>query len=145
MEAFGGEVLEADAFYSADVDVLAPCAIGAVINPKTLPKIQAPIIAGAANNQLQDEDRDAVAVKERKIVYAPDYVINAGGLINVFGELRGWPPYKALGDTERIYDTVLHVLQVADDQGITTVAAANRIAEERIAAVRSVRNLHVAR
>lgn len=145
VEAFGGEVLDGDAFYAADVDVLAPCAIGAVINPRTLPRIKAPIIAGAANNQLQDEERDAEDLRRRKIVYAPDYVINAGGLINVFGELRGWPPYKALTDTEHIYDTVLQVLEMAEAQGITTVAAANRSAEARIAAVRSVGNVHVAR
>ncbi len=142
VEAFGGEVVDGDTVYDVDADVLAPCAIGAVINPTTIPRLVVPIVAGAANNQLEDEVRDAEALSERGIVYAPDYVINAGGLINVFGELRKWPEQKALDDTTRIAETVTHVLEVSDEQGITTVAAANRIAEERLAAVRSVNRVH---
>jgi len=144
-EAFGGTVLHGDEIYGADVDVIAPCAVGAVLDPKTIPAIRAPIVAGSANNQLADEERDGEALRKREIVYVPDYVLNAGGLINVFGELRRWPEDKALADTERIAETVKHVLEVANEQEIPTVLAANRVAEQRLAAVRSLKKLHLGR
>jgi leucine dehydrogenase len=129
-----GTVVDDEGLFAADCDVLAPCAVGAVINPRTIERIRAPIIAGAANNQLEDYERDAEALRARGILYVPDYVINAGGLINVYGEIHGWPAGKSMDTTARIYDTVLHVIAVAEAQGITTLAASNHIAEERIAA-----------
>jgi leucine dehydrogenase len=143
MEEFGGEVLEGDEFYRANADVLAPCAIGGTINARTIPMVRAPIIAGGANNQLDDEERDGNAVSERGIVYAPDYVINAGGLINVSSELKGYPRDKALQDAANIFNTVKRVINKAKAEGTTTIRASNRAAEERIEAVARVKRMHL--
>ena len=132
MEQFGGAVLEGDEFYRANVDVLAPCAIGGIIDARTIPLVRAPIIAGGANNQLDDERRDGEALDERGITYAPDYVVNAGGLINVSAELGGLGRDKAMVDAANIFNTTKRVINKAKSEGTTTVRAANRVAEERI-------------
>jgi leucine dehydrogenase len=141
LEAFGGVVLEGNDFYRAPCDVLAPCAIGGVLNPRTIKMIRAPIVAGGANNQLDDEVRDGEALVASGITYVPDYVINAGGLISVAGELHGWSREKSMMDAEGIFTTVKRVLDKARASGVTTVTASNRVAEERIAAVASVRTV----
>ena len=138
-DAFGGTVLDNEDFYGADVDVLAPCAIGGVINQRTIPKIKAPIIAGGANNQLDRETEDGEALAERGVIYAPDYVINAGGLINVYSELRHYPAEKAMADAANIFDTVKRVINKARQDGTTTAAASNRMAEERIETISRLR------
>jgi leucine dehydrogenase len=143
MEEFGGAVLEGDEFYRANCDVLAPCAIGGIINTRTIPMIKAPIIAGGANNQLDDETRDGEALSERGITYAPDYVINAGGLINVCSELKGQTHEKAMGDAAAIFNTVKRIINKAKSEGTTTIRAANRVAEERIEAVGRLKRMHV--
>jgi leucine dehydrogenase len=143
MEEFGGTVLEGDEFYRANCDVLAPCAIGGIINTRTIPMIKAPIIAGGANNQLDDETRDGEALTERGITYAPDYVINAGGLINVCSELKGQSQVKAMGDAAAIFNTVKRIINKAKSEGTTTALAANRVAEERIEAVGRLKRMHV--
>ncbi len=143
LEQFGGTVLEGDEFYSAPADVLAPCAIGGTINARTIPMIRAKVIAGGANNQLDDELHDGDAVSERGIVYAPDYVINAGGLINVYSELKGYPRDKALADAAGIFNTVKRVINKAKSEGTTTIHASNRTAEERIEAVARVKRMHL--
>jgi leucine dehydrogenase len=144
VDAFGGKVIDSDDWYSADVDVLAPCAVGGIINATTIPLVRAPIIAGGANNQLDDERRDGEALEERGITYAPDYVINAGGLINVHSEVKKWPRSKAMDDATNIYNTVKSVILKAKGEGITTTQASNRIAEERIAAVADIKRFHLA-
>ncbi len=143
VDAFGGTVIDGDDWYSADVDVLAPCAVGGIFNPATIPLVRAPIIAGGANNQLDDERRDGEAVEARGITYAPDYVINAGGLINVHAEVKGWPRDKAMDDATNIYNTVKTSLRKAKAEGMTTTDASNRIAEERIEAVAGVKRFHL--
>jgi len=142
-DAFGGEVVDGDEFYSAACDVLAPCAIGGTINAATIPRIRAPIIAGAANNQLDDEDRDGALLEQAGIVFAPDYVINAGGLIHVAAELHGTPQGRAMKDAASIFDTVKRIINVSRAKGMTTTAASNRVAEERIDAVSRLRRLHL--
>jgi leucine dehydrogenase len=112
--------------------VFAPCALGAVINDQTLPKLKVDIVAGAANNQLAEE-RHGDALNKRDILYAPDYVINGGGLINVNADLRGWPQERAHEKAGEIYDTLLRVFQIAKDESIPTYRAADRLAERRIA------------
>ena len=102
--------------YSAECDVLAPCAIGGIINRSTIGKIKAPIIAGAANNQLDDEDEDGKRIVEAGITYAPDYVINAGGLINVYAELKQLPASQAMSQATNIFDTVKRVINLARRQ-----------------------------
>ncbi|MDP2305444.1 MAG: Glu/Leu/Phe/Val dehydrogenase dimerization domain-containing protein [Pseudomonadota bacterium] len=143
VEEFGGTVLEGDEFYRANCDVLAPCAIGGIINTRTIPMIKAPIIAGGANNQLDDETRDGEALAERGITYAPDYVINAGGLINVCAELKNQSREKAMGDAAAIFNTVKRIINKAKSEGTTTIRAANKVAEERIEAVGRLKRLYV--
>ena len=135
VDAFGGKVVDEDDYWSAECDVLAPCAIGGIVNSSTIPKIRAPIIAGAANNQLDDEARDGAALDAASIIYAPDYVINAGGLINVYAELQGHPAEKAMEDAANIFNTVKAVINKAQGQKITTTQASNQMAEDRIQTV----------
>ena len=131
VEDFGAEAVKADEIYSVKADIFAPCALGAIINSRTIPKLKAKIIAGAANNQLETED-DARAVQDREILYAPDYVINAGGLINVYSELADWTTDRSKRKAGEIYQTLLEVFQLAREDKMTTAEAADRIAERRI-------------
>lgn len=142
VEKYGGEVAEGDDFYTADVDVLAPCAIGGIINERTIPHIKAPILCGGANNILGEEERDGEALVERNILYAPDYVVNAGGLISVYSELKGWPAEKAMEDTANIFNTTKEILDLARTDSITTITASNRIAEARIEKVAHLKRLY---
>ncbi len=142
---FGGEILDGDAYYAAPADVLAPCAIGGILNPSTLPKIQAVVVAGGANNVLEHEQRDGADLVARGITYAPDYVINAGGLMNVAGELVHAPAGKAMNDAARIYETVRELLYKARAEGVTPTEASNRMAEARIAKIRGVKRLWTGR
>lgn len=140
-EQFGGRVISQEEFYRTECDVLAPCAIGGIINARTIPMLRAPIIAGAANNQLDDEIRDGEALEKAGITYAPDYVINAGGLINVYAELKKLPAEMAMNDAGKIFNTVKQVINKARAQGITTTAASNQVAEERIESVSKIKRL----
>ncbi len=142
VEAFGGEVLEGDDFYGASCDVLAPCAIGGIMNARTIPLVRAPIIAGGANNVLDDERADSERLGERNITYAPDYVINAGGLMSVYAELNRWPADKAMSDAESVFNNVKKVLHKAQADGLSTIEASNRLAEERIETVARIKRLH---
>ena len=135
------EAIDTSRIHAADVDVYAPCALGAVLNDDTIPQLRASIVAGAANNQLRDEDKHGNQLKSRGILYAPDYVINAGGLINVYHELKGYHAEDARRQTGRIFDTLLRVFTEADAEGISTHTASARIAERRIATMTRVRGL----
>jgi leucine dehydrogenase len=143
VDDFGGTVVEGDDYFRTPCDVLAPCAIGGIINAHTIPMVRAPIIAGGANNVLEQEERDGEALVDKGITYAPDYVINAGGLISVSGELRNYPHDKAMGDSANIFNTVKRVLNKAQSEACTTITASNRVAEERIDAVSRIKRLHV--
>lgn len=130
---YGAYLYEEDDIYSADMDIYAPCALGATINDDALKKLKVKVIAGAANNQLADEQRHGKMLVEKGIVYAPDFLINAGGIINVYAELEGYNKDEILRKTENIYNTTLEILKTADVQGIPTNAAALQIAKQRIA------------
>ncbi len=132
---FGSQVVETSAIYDVKADVFAPCALGGVLNDETIPRLKVPIIAGGANNVLDDMARHGDMVRARKILYAPDYVINAGGLINVYAEIHKLPREKALRDAEGIHHTLKSIFGKARRSGITTAEAANHVAEERIAAI----------
>lgn len=126
-------VVDSNDFYGMEMDIYAPCALGATINDDTISKLKCAIVAGAANNQLKDEDQHAQALKDRGIVYAPDFVINAGGVINVYSEYIGnYNKERAMGLAANIYDTTLKIHQLAEDKGITTLHAAKMLAEKRI-------------
>ncbi|WP_343299983.1 Glu/Leu/Phe/Val dehydrogenase dimerization domain-containing protein [Ferrimonas balearica] len=123
---FGAEVVALDEIYRQDVDVYAPCALGATINDTTIPQLKATIVAGCANNQLA-EPRHGEVLKEKGILYAPDYVINAGGIINVSFE-RDYNADKAEAKVRKIYDTLLTIFNEADNSGKTTAVVADEMA-----------------
>ena len=137
-DKFGAKAVEGHAIYGVDADVFAPCALGAIVNDETIPQFKFPIIAGGANNQLLDENKHSKILKEKNILYAPDYVINAGGLINVYYELRGYNFEKARKQAEGIYSTLLTIYSEAEKQGISTHAASNAVAERRINSLKAV-------
>lgn len=121
-----------DEIYGLDVDVFSPCALGAVLNDNTIPQIKAPIIAGTANNVLLDEDKHGTMIKEKGIIYAPDFVINAGGVINVYHELQGYSRDRVISDIKLIYDRLLEIFKISQDQNIHTQQAAKVFAKKRI-------------
>ena len=129
---YGVKIVMGDAIYDLDIDIYAPCALGATVNPNTISRLKCEIIAGAANNQLADEVRDGQLCTDKGIVYAPDFLINAGGLINVYSEIKGYDREHAINQTRAIYDTTLEILKKAELESITTHAAALEIAEQRI-------------
>ncbi|NDE16340.1 Glu/Leu/Phe/Val dehydrogenase [bacterium] len=141
VKEFGATAVRDTDIYSADVDVFAPCALGAIINDETIPLLKAKIVAGGANNQLLNEERHGSALVERNILYAPDYVINAAGLINVYNELIGYNAEVARKQAGNIYHTLSSVFADADKRGIPTGKASDLFAERRIASVRGVAGL----
>lgn len=134
VEELGAEVVGPDEVYDVPCDVFAPCALGGVLNDGTIPRLRCTAVAGAANNQLLDESRHAEMLRERGILYAPDYVINAGGIINVGCELRpgGYDAEYALRRIHEIPDTLAGVYERARTAGITTHAAAQELAESAL-------------
>ncbi|HKO15220.1 MAG TPA: Glu/Leu/Phe/Val dehydrogenase [Gemmatimonadaceae bacterium] len=134
---FGARAVAADDIYAASADIFSPCALGAIINDKTIPQLKVAIVAGAANNQLLEE-RHGEELDERGILYTPDYVANAGGVINVYSELAGWTSARSFRKADEIYDTVLRVFAIAKDEHVPTYLAADRLAEQRIRAVGSM-------
>lgn len=129
----GAKVVGMDEIYDLDVDIYAPCAMGATLNDETLERIKAPVICGGANNQLADESKHGQRILDQGKVYAPDFVVNAGGIINISSELAGaYNRDMALSWTEKIYDTTLNILNMAASEGIPSQDAAMRIAEKRI-------------
>src|SRR5215212_3398527 len=134
---FSARAVGSDEIYSIQADVFAPCALGAIINDRTIPQLKCEIVAGAANNQLLEE-RHGDELESRNILYAPDYVANAGGVINVYSELAGWTPARSFRKADEIYDTVLRVFEIARNEKIPTYLAADRLAEQRIHAVGSM-------
>ncbi|HSH23095.1 MAG TPA: Glu/Leu/Phe/Val dehydrogenase dimerization domain-containing protein [Acidimicrobiales bacterium] len=127
----GARALEADDALSADVDVLAPCALGAVLDATTIPRLRCAVVCGSANNQLA-EPEGARRLADRGILYAPDYVVSAGGIINIAEELVGYDRARATAKLAAIGATTARVLTDADRLGITTIDAADRLAESRL-------------
>ncbi|PKR78938.1 leucine dehydrogenase [Halalkalibacillus sediminis] len=136
---FGAQAVGIDEIYSVDCDIYAPCALGATINDDTIPQLKAKVIAGSANNQLA-EDRHGEKLHELGIVYAPDYVINSGGVINVADELNGYNKERAYKQVETIYDSLTKIFAISKRDDIPTHKAADRMAEERIQSVSQTRS-----
>lgn len=141
-EELGAEVVSVDEILGVDCDILAPCALGATLNEHTIPKLRCKIVAGGANNQLKDEERDGQALYERGILYAPDFVGNAGGLINVYNELTGYNRDRAMHMARGIHTNMIRVFQISHDESIPTYRAADRVAEERIRRIQGMRAHH---
>jgi leucine dehydrogenase len=128
---FGVETCPVERIHAAECDVFAPCALGAVINDETLKELRCRVVAGSANNQLaRPEHGEELA--EAGILYAPDFVVNAGGLINVSDEMQGYRPERAKAAVEGIYRTLREVFTIARVEQLTTAVAADRFAESRI-------------
>jgi leucine dehydrogenase len=134
VESTGAKAVTPEAIYDVEADVYAPCALGATINDDTLRRLRVRIIAGGANNQLA-EDRHGDLLEQRGMLYAPDYVINGGGVVNVYGELHRWSHERSIKKAGEIYDTLLRIFDIAKRERIPTYKAADRLAEERIQAV----------
>ena len=131
-QKYGAKIFTGDDLYSAEVDIYAPCALGATINDATIHKIQAKVIAGAANNQLANEVIHGTILKDKGILYAPDFLINAGGVINVYSELANLTRAQVMEKTENIYNTSLEIFKFAETNNITTHQAAMSTAQKRI-------------
>ncbi|MFC1483581.1 Glu/Leu/Phe/Val dehydrogenase [Candidatus Neomarinimicrobiota bacterium] len=129
---FGATSLNGDQIHAHDVDVYAPCAMGAILNDDTIPQIKATIVAGAANNQLAISKVHGAMLLKRNILYAPDYAINSGGLINVANELEGYNRERAFKQAEGIYDTLMQIFKRSVEEGIPTSEASDRLAEKRL-------------
>ncbi len=130
----GARAVSADEIYAVPADIFSPCALGGVLNDDTIPRLQVEIVAGGANNQLLEE-RHGDVLEQRGILYAPDFVANAGGVINVYGEIAGWTAPRALRKADEIYQTMLGVFEIAREQRVPTHLAADRLAERRLNAV----------
>lgn len=128
--------------FSTPCDVYSPCALGASVNDETIPQFKCKIIAGAANNQLK-EDRHGLILKERGILYAPDYLINAGGLMNVSIEFEGWADSKSRRMVDTIYDKTLEVFRISDEQNIPVNKAADVMAEKRIESIKHIKHSYL--
>jgi leucine dehydrogenase len=139
------EYVDPKAIYGLDVDVLAPCALGGVLDDHTIPQIKAKIVAGTANNVLLEEDIHGNMLKDRGILYAPDFVINAGGLINVYHELKEYNIGRATRDIEKIYDRLLQIFQIAETENIHTQLAAKVFAKKRIETINNVQDNYIKR
>lgn len=131
---FGATAVALDEIVRHKGDIFAPCALGGVINDESIRQLKVQIVAGAANNQLL-EQRHGEALEKRDILYAPDYVANAGGVINVYSELAGWDAQRSLRKADEIYETVLGVFAIAKADKIPTYRAADRLAEKRLKSV----------
>ncbi len=129
---YGASIYRGNDLYSEAVDIYAPCALGATINDDTINKIQAKVIAGAANNQIANESVHGKILQQKGIVYAPDFLINAGGIINCYAEIEKFGKAEIMRKTENIYNTTLEILNNADKNSMTTLDAALTIAKNRI-------------
>jgi leucine dehydrogenase len=136
---FGAIAVRGDDIYTSDAEVFAPCALGAVVNDDTIARMKFNIIAGGANNQLLDEKIHGQKLKEKNILYAPDYLINAGGVTNVFFEvIKEYNRERVTKKVKNIYNILMEVYQIADKENITTSEAAARLAEKRLHLIKSV-------
>src|SRR5258705_525132 len=138
VDDFRATAVGAEEIYSVEANILPPCALGGIINDQTIPQLKVDIVAGGANNQLAEE-RHGDQLEAKEITYAPDYVINAGGLVNVNAELEGWTMERARNKAGEIYDTILMVFDIANEESMPSYRAADRLAERRIAAIAKVR------
>ena len=134
----GATVIGPDEVFTTECDIFSANALGAILDDETIPQLSCDIVCGGANNQLKEEDKHAKMLKERNIVYAPDYVVNSGGLMNVASEVDGYDREKVMRQAEGIYDITMNILVTAKDRNILTLEASNAIAEDRIAKVRHV-------
>jgi len=141
----GAEAVAVEKVHAVECDIYAPCALGGVLNARTIPELRCAAVVGSANNQLADGAASARLLADAGVLYAPDFVANAGGLINIAEELApgGYHPDVARTAVRRIFDTVTSVLHVAEGEGVSTAEAADQLAEKRIAALSAVHQIRI--
>jgi leucine dehydrogenase len=137
----GVEAVSPEAVFSVECDVFSPCAMGAVLNHETIPRLACAAVVGSANNQLATRG-DALRLVERGILYAPDFVVNAGGLINVYEELRGYSKTRAMHRVDNLFEATSRVLDLAKEQQMEPVTAAEQMAERRIEDIGGLARIH---
>lgn len=142
VKEFAATSVKPDEIYDVDCDIFSPCALGGIINDETIPRLKAKIIAGSANNQLEKEEHGRI-LHEKGILYAPDFVINAGGVINVAEELAGYNRQRALNKVKSIYNILETVFEISRQKNIPTSIAANELAEKRIKSMRKMKRLYL--
>lgn len=142
VKEFAATSVKPDEIYDVDCDIFSPCALGGIINDETIPRLKAKVIAGSANNQLEKEEHGRI-LHEKGILYAPDYVINAGGVINVAEELAGYNRQRALNKVKSIYKILETVFEISRQKNIPTSIAANELAEKRIKSMRKMKRLYL--
>lgn len=139
---YGAEAVNHNSIFDLDFDIYSPCALGATVNSETIAKMKCAIIAGSANNQLENELADGQLLLDKGIIFAPDYLINAGGLINVYSEMSGYSRKRTMQLAENIYEATREVLKKSKKDQIPTNIAANRIAEKRIADLKKIKSAY---
>ena len=138
----GVTAVSPDEIYNVECDIFTPCAMGAVINDFTVEQLKCKIVAGSANNQLAEEKHGEI-LREKGILYVPDFVINSGGVINVYEELLGYNKERAMKRASAIYDAVKKVIEISKRDNVPTFIAAERMAEERIEKIRKVNSIYL--
>ncbi len=138
-DTYGAKMVGLDEIYDIEMDIYAPCALGATINDDTLGRLKCSIIVGAANNQLKQEDIHGQAVMNRGIIYAPDFALNAGGVINCYSEVKGYNSEWAMKKAEEIYQTIGNIVIRSKAENVPAYKIANKMAEERIEAIGKVK------
>lgn len=136
---YKANVVGLDEIYTIDMDIYAPCALGATVNDDTLSKLKCSIIAGAANNQLKNEAVHGEAVRDKGILYIPDFMINAGGVINCYAEVKGFTAEWAMIKAEEIYNRTISIVNRSNESKVPTYKIANTMAEERINAIGNIK------
>lgn len=136
---YGAVAVPNNNILSLDIDIYSPCALGATVNTETINKMKCAIVAGSANNQLADEDLHGRMLLEKGIMFAPDYLINAGGLINCYSEIAGYSKKRTMQLAENIYEATLKVLKKSKAENIPAIEAANKIAEKRIEDIKKIK------
>ncbi|MGE5541418.1 MAG: Leu/Phe/Val dehydrogenase, partial [Bacillota bacterium] len=139
----GARPVDPQRIHAVEAEFFCPCALGSVINDSTIPELKCKVIAGCANNQLEDEEGHSAMLKSRGVVYVVDYVVNAGGVISGVNELSGYNLDRVNHQVDRIYDSVTRILEAAHLQGITTVEAARRLVRERLEEERRVSDIQI--
>lgn len=142
LEMIKANVVKPDEIYNVEADIFAPCAVGGTLNTQTINALKVEIVAGGANNQLEDEEIHGKLLHDRGILYAPDYVVNAGGLINVANEIEGYRQDRAMKQAENIYSILQRVFALSKEKNISTNEASSEIAIERLNSISKIRNIY---
>lgn len=140
VDNFGAEAVGVDEIYDVEADIYSPCALGATLNDNTIPRLKVKAVCGAANNQLASTQKHSEMLEERGILYAPDFVVNSGGVINVSDELEGYDEERAVHKVKGIYKQMGKIFDIAKRDNISTAFAANKLAEERLEAMKNVKS-----